>query len=132
VSAQIRVLLADDEGIFVRSLAKVLAKKGIQAQTVSDGRLALDALDQAEFDVIVLDLAMPNMDGLATLEAIRQRDITAPVVLRTGSIDMDRVTQALKGGASEVLFKPCPVDDLVSAIENAYERKMAAQGVPLR
>lgn len=132
MSAQIRVLLADDEGIFIRSLAKVLAKKGIHAQTVSDGRLALDALDQAEFDVIVLDLAMPNMDGLATLEAIRERKIAAPVVLLTGSIDMDRVTQALKGGASEVLFKPCPVDDLVSAIENAHERTMAAQGVPLR
>jgi DNA-binding NtrC family response regulator len=83
----------------------------------------LELISREEFDVLVLDLRMPGMDGLATLKAIRQRDALTPVILLTGNIELKQVSDALQEGVAEVLLKPCPVDILVSSIENAYERK---------
>jgi DNA-binding NtrC family response regulator len=119
----IRVLLIDDETVFVESLTKVLSRRGITVQSASDGYSGVALLTNEEFDVIVLDLRMPGMDGLATLKAIREHDARTPVILLTGHIDLKQVSEALKEGAAEVLLKPCPVENLVSSIENAYERK---------
>ena len=124
-----RVLLADDEQVYVESLAKVLRRRGFDVVAVLDGPAATRAISQEEFDVVVLDLRMPGMDGLAVLEAIRSRDTLTPVLLLTGHADMDQAAKALKGGAVDVLMKPCPVETLVSAIEDASERKMFAKEV---
>ncbi len=124
-----RVLLADDEKVYIESLAKILRRRGFDVVAVFDGPSAIDAASTAEFDVIVLDLRMPGMDGLATLEAIRRGDTLTPVLLLTGHADLERVTKALKGGAGDVLMKPCPVDALISAIEDASERKGFAKEV---
>ena len=124
-----RVLLADDEQVYVESLAKVLRRRGFDVVAVLDGPAATRAISREEFDVVVLDLRMPGMDGLAVLEAIRSRDTLTPVLLLTGHADMDQAAKALKGGAVDVLMKPCPVETLVSAIEDASERKMFAKEV---
>ncbi|MBA4392643.1 MAG: hypothetical protein C0407_03725 [Desulfobacca sp.] len=123
MSDLIRVLLIDDEKMFVESVTKVLKKRGMQVQAAHDGLAGLELLKTAEVDVIVLDLKMPGMDGLATLEEIRVRGSSTPVILLTGEIDIGRVTQVLNKGAAEVLLKPCPAETLVSAIENACEFK---------
>lgn len=129
MSDSIRVLLIDDEKIFVESLTKVLKKRGMEVLAVHDGLAALELLTTAEVDVIVLDLRMPGMDGLATLEEIRVRDPFTPVILLTGHIDISRVTQVMNKGAAEVLLKPCPAETLVSAIENACELKAITREV---
>ena len=129
MASPIHVLLTDDEQLYVEYLAKVLRRRGMKVDTAPDGSRALSLLSSQEYDVIVLDLRMPGMDGLATLDAIRRRDAFTPVILLTGQIDLDRVTLALKAGAAEVLLKPCPAETLVSAIENANERKVAAKEV---
>ncbi len=129
MTSQIRTLLVDDEKLFVDSLTKVLVRRGISVETAPDGYKALELLTNEEFDVIVLDMRMPGMDGLATLKAIRERDTLTPVILLTGNIDVKQVSEALKEGAAEVLFKPCPVENLVSCIEDAYERKGFATDV---
>ncbi|MEW6441973.1 MAG: response regulator [bacterium] len=121
--AAIRVLLVDDEVAFVRSLEKVLTRRGMAVQCAHDGKTALALTSGEEFDVILLDVRMPGMDGLATLEQIRKGDALTPVLLLTGHIDLERTRRALKGGATEVFLKPCPVETLVSAIENAQEWK---------
>lgn len=123
MSNGIRVLLIDDETVFVESLTKVLTRRGMNVQSASNGARSLELLTDDGFDVIVLDMRMPGMDGLATLRAIRDRDPLTPVILLTGHIDLKQVSEALKAGAAEVLLKPCPVQDLVSSIENAHERK---------
>jgi DNA-binding NtrC family response regulator len=115
--------MIDDETVFVNSLTKVLTRRGIGVQSAPDGHKGLALLTNEGFDVIVLDMRMPGMDGLATLKAIRERDALIPVILLTGHIDLKQVSDALKAGAAEVLLKPCPVENLVSSIENAYERK---------
>jgi DNA-binding NtrC family response regulator len=127
VTIPIRVLLADDEKIFVESLARLLRRWGMAVQTVNDGRQAVECAGRERFDVLVLDLRMPVMTGLEALESIRQTDGLTPIILLTGQTDLEPVTKSLKGGSCEVLLKPSPVEAIVSAIENAFERKAAAQ-----
>jgi DNA-binding NtrC family response regulator len=122
-----RVLLIDDEKLFVESLTKVLRRREMSITSTHSGTDALDILSGEAFDVIVLDIKMPGIDGVATLKAIREKGITTPVIILTGHMDIDRVTEVLKTGASEFLLKPCDVDTLVSAIENAYERMTIAE-----
>ncbi len=120
-----RVLLVDDEALYVESLAKVLRRRGLDPETALGGAEALARLREVEYDVIVLDLRMPGMDGIATLEAIRSRDPVTPVLLLSGQADVARATSALKGGAVDFLTKPCPIETLAAAIEDAAERKAA-------
>jgi DNA-binding NtrC family response regulator len=115
----------DDEQLYLESLAKVLRRRGLEPATAPDGPSALSCLERDEFDVIVLDLRMPGMDGLATLEAIRRRDAVTPVLLLSGQADVAVATSALRGGATDFLTKPCPVEELATAIEDAAERKAA-------
>ena len=119
----LRVLLIDDEQIFVESLIKVLKRRGITVQSAHDGATGVELFAQGEYDVVVLDMRMPGMDGLATFKAIRDRDPATPVIFLSGHMDINQVSQALKDGCAEILLKPCPVDQLVSCIEDAAERK---------
>ena len=129
MTSRIRVLLIDDETVFVDSLTKVLTRRGFRVQSAPDGLKALELLTNEIFDVLVLDMRMPVMDGIATLKAIRERDALTPVVVLTGNPNMKQLAEALKEGAADVVLKPCPVDMLVSCIENAYERKCCATDV---
>ena len=124
---KLRVLLTDDEEIFRELTARLLRRRGMEATTCGDGAACLSLMEGREFDAVVLDMRMPGMDGLATIERIRERNRRTPVILLTGFMDLERVTRALKAGAAEVLLKPCPPEDLVSAIENAHERLEAAE-----
>ena len=128
----IRVLLVDDEKSFVDSLGRILVRRGMEIRAAYDGATAVASVAKEDFDVIVLDMRMPGMDGLATLEHIRRQDSLTPVLLLSGYIDLERTTMALKGGVAEILLKPCPIDALISAIENASERKGIAREVAER
>jgi len=123
-----RVFLVDDERLFVESLTKVLRKREMMIKSTHSGTEAIDILSTETFDVIVLDIKMPGIDGVATLKAIRDKGVMTPVIILTGQMDIERVTEVLKMSATELLLKPCPVETLVSAIENAHERMMSAKG----
>lgn len=129
MDAPIRVLLIDDEELFLRNLALLLSRRGMAVQAASSGETALEYLsmqDAGFYDVIVLDFKMPVMDGLATLKAIRACEQKTPVILLTGNADVGQVSSMLKEGICEVLLKPCPVGTLVSTIENVHERSVIA------
>jgi DNA-binding NtrC family response regulator len=121
---RIRVLLTDDEDRFAKSMAKVLRNRNMDVVTASDGEAALKHLTESECDVVVLDLRMPGMDGIAVLERICRMKPDLPVIMLSGNMDVDNCSLALCDGAVEVLLKPCPIDTLTTAIENAYERKV--------
>ncbi len=123
MSELMRILLVDDEQMFVESLKKVLRRRGMEVESVDNGSDALKLLEEGSYDVMVLDLRMPGMDGIETLKAIREKDTVVPVIMLTGHIDMKQVSEALKYCVAEILLKPCPVETLVSCIENAFERK---------
>ena len=98
-------------------------------QSVNDGLKALDLLANELYDVLVLDLRMPGMDGVELLKAIRERGIHTPVIVQTGNMSIKQLGEALKEGVAEVVLKPCRIDTLVSCIENAHERKVFATQV---
>jgi two-component system, OmpR family, response regulator len=127
MAEKIRVLLADDEERFTHSLAKVLKNRNMEVLTARDGASALQLLSQSECDVVVLDLRMPGMDGLTAMAEIRKIKPLVPVILLSGHVDVESCTLACDGGAAEVLMKPCPIDTLATAIENACERKVIAE-----
>lgn len=127
MAPNLNVLLVDDERKFTESLSKILRRHGMAVTSADDGFGAMACLAQQDYDAVVLDLRMPNMDGLATLEAFRREDAITPVLILTGHTDLGQISQALRNGPTEVLLKPCPVDTLIAAIENAGERKAAAR-----
>lgn len=92
-------------------------------RTALNGKEAVEILSREQFDVIVLDVRMPVMDGIAAMAEIRRRDSLTPVLFLSGHADLARIAEALRGGAVDYLLKPCEVEVLVSAIENACERK---------
>ncbi len=126
MNSRIRVLLIDDETVFVDNLAGVLTRRGMEVQSVNDGLKALDLLTTELFDVLVLDIRMPGMDGVELLKTIRERDVQTPVIVLTGHLSIKQLAEAAKESVAEVLLKPCRVDTLISCIENAYERKACA------
>jgi len=91
-------------------------------KSCNSGAEAIEILRTETFDVIVLDIKMPGMDGVATLKEIRKKGITTPVIILSGHMDIERVNDVLKIGATELLLKPCDTETLVNTIEDAHNR----------
>jgi len=118
------VLLVDDDPAFLDVVTKRLEMRGLTVVTDPNGQAALRRLEKDRFiEVVVLDLSMPGLDGLATLQGIRERRPLVEVILLTGHGDVPSAVEAMKQGAFDYLTKPCDVDLLVSKIEDAAIRK---------
>lgn len=114
-----RVLLVDDEVDFTSSLAKVLSRRGFEIKTAADGLEAMAHIADTPFDVIVLDVKMPGMDGIQVLTEIRRLALDTRVILLTGHLSVTDEEKGLKSGAFAYLFKPFPILKLVSLIDSA-------------
>jgi DNA-binding NtrC family response regulator len=120
-----RVLLVDDETIFTKNMSKLLKNRGYQVTAVNSGAGAIQELEQNPFDVIVLDLKMPGMDGITTLKEIMKLGLFTETLILTGHGSIDSALEAMKLGAYDYLTKPCEIDELVAKIEAAWEKKEA-------
>jgi DNA-binding NtrC family response regulator len=118
-----RVLLVDDEAIFTKNMAKLLKFRGYEVTAVSSGDAAIHELEQSHFDVIVLDLKMPGMDGITTLKEIMKLGLFTETLILTGHGSIDSALEAMKLGAYDYLTKPCEIDELVAKIEGAWAKK---------
>lgn len=118
------VLLVDDEELFVTALAKRMAKRGFTVDTAPDGNAALDAVRQRSFDAIVLDLAMPGMDGIETLRKLLAINPDLQIILLTGHGSVQTGVDAMKHGAVDFLEKPADFHELLQKIEQAAAQKM--------
>ena len=114
-----KVLLVDDEVDFTAGLSKVLRRRGFEVETASDGMTAVVHIAKEPFDVIVLDVKMPGMDGLQVLAEIKRLEIEARVILLTGHLSSSEEQAGLKEGVFAYLFKPFPTLKLVSLIQEA-------------
>jgi PleD family two-component response regulator len=103
-----RVLIVDDDENTLEILRRWLAKEGYETVTAEDGQECLDILQKERFDIVLLDVMMPNVDGLQVCEQLRQdpRLRTIPVVLLTAKDDMETRTRGMALGVSEYLTKP--------------------------
>lgn len=119
-----KVLLVDDEEEFVETLAERMRTRGMEVSTTGSGAEALDRVDEEDFDVVVLDLMMPGIDGLEALKRIKRRRPDIQVVLLTGHATVEKGVEAIKEGALEFLEKPVDLASLTEAIHKAKATKM--------
>lgn len=121
----IRVLLVDDEPDFVDMLSLRLEAAGLAVRSVSSGRECLDLLDRQDFDVIVLDLLMPGLSGVNTLEELRLRGCRAQVVIMTGHGPDQELERCRELGAYATLLKPAEFEQVLTAITGAHQSAAA-------
>lgn len=122
-----RVLLVDDEEDFATALRDRLAKRGFVAEAVFDGEAAIERVRSCRFDVMVVDLRMPGMGGLATLRAARSLDPHLQVVVLTGHGTVASGIESMHIGAADFLQKPADIEHLSTAIRAAADRTREAR-----
>ena len=120
-----KILLVDDEIIFADNMSKLLTSRGYQVTAVNNGDSAIRMLEEKDFDVVVLDLKMPGMDGITTLREIKKLGLFTETLILTGHGSVDTALEAIKIGAYDYLAKPCEIDELVEKIEGAWQQKDA-------
>ena len=114
-----KVLLVDDERDFLEALAERMQARGIEVSTTMSPWDALNKLDFESFDVIILDLTMPEMDGLEALEAIKKKRPNLHVILLTGRTSAKMSIEAMRLGAMDFIEKPADLKTLIEKIKTA-------------
>jgi len=117
----IRILVVDDEEPLRRLLKKELARKGFHVDTAPDGEEALRLLKGNSFDVILLDILMPGMDGITFMKKIKKDPSSPAIIVLTGGATVETAVEAMKNGAYDYLTKPYKLDELIILINRAYE-----------
>lgn len=118
-----RILIVDDEQVVRLSHLRSLGQAGYQSEAVRNGREALARLEQRVFDVVFLDLRMPDLDGIAVLSAIKSRWPECEVIIITGYPEVSTAKAAVRLGAWDYLVKPLGPDDIVRAATAALTHK---------
>ena len=118
-----RILVVDDEPSARRGLEKLLRQVGYAVDTAKDGKEALAVASEHPPDVVVTDLRMPEMDGMALLGKLRESDPDLPVIVATAFGEVSSAVTAMRAGAADYLTKPIDFDALLLAIERARERR---------
>jgi two-component system nitrogen regulation response regulator NtrX len=128
-----RVLIVDDEPGVRSSLAGVLRDEGYEVESVESGEACLERAGRRAFDVIVLDIWLPGMDGLATLARLRERQVDAQVVVISGHGNIESAVRAIKMGAFDFVEKPLSLEKSVLVVRNAIrQRHLEAENRDLR
>ncbi len=125
-----RVLVVDDEERFRTNLVRLLTAAGLEVAAAGGGREALEMLQQVAYDVALVDIRMPGLDGLETLAQIKQISPGTEVIMLTGHASVDAAVEINRLGAYDYLLKPCPLEELLLKIEAAYEKKVEREKRP--
>jgi DNA-binding response OmpR family regulator len=122
------VLVVDDERFFLTVLGDFVRDTlGMRAVTVEDGETALALLEREPVDLVLLDIVMPEMDGLEVLQRIKQRRPTLPVIMVTASAAIDNAIIALRSGADDFFRKPVNLDDLALCVTRVLRKAHPAE-----
>jgi DNA-binding NtrC family response regulator len=117
------ILIVDDEEVVRRSHLRSLEVTGCRTEAAEDGRRALEVMEEHPFDVVLLDLRMPGLDGMDVLKTIKERWPDSEVVVITGYPTLDSAKQALRLGAQNYIAKPVGPDDILKAANEAMTQK---------
>jgi DNA-binding NtrC family response regulator len=129
---QVRVLLVDDEENLLEYLSKRLLKQGFTVQAAFSGEQALSVARQAHYDVAVVDLKMPGIDGVETQKRLRQIQPLLQCIVLTGHGSIESAFESAHEDAFEYLLKPVDYDVLVRSIRNAHRKKRELQDARFR
>ncbi|MDR2551138.1 MAG: response regulator [Desulfobulbus sp.] len=119
----LRVLIVDDEDDFRETIVKRLNARKIQSEGAASGVKALEVLKDKDFDVIVLDVKMPDMDGIETLRHIKKLKPETEVIMLTGHASVEFGLKGMQLGAFDYVMKPAPLNELLDTIGQAYNKK---------
>lgn len=119
---KMKILLVDDEERLLSTTKKLFEKIGIEALTATSGAEALELLKANEAHVIFLDIKMPGMDGMETLQRIKKDHPLSEVIILTGHATMETAVEGLKLGALDYLIKPVSMKDFLGKAEEAFEK----------
>ncbi|WP_287125956.1 response regulator [Desulfobacter sp.] len=119
-----RVLIIDDEQEFTEALAERMTNRGMTVSTSSSAIEGLQSVEEQSFDVVVLDLQMPEMDGIETLKILKKKRPELQVILLTGHATVEKGIEAMKLGAMDLLEKPADMTTLTEKIKKAQAKKM--------
>ena len=119
-----KVLIIDDEQEFTQALAERMTNRGMTVSTSSSAIEGLKNVEEKSFDVVVLDLQMPEMDGIETLKILKKKKPELQVILLTGHATVEKGIEAMKLGAMDLLEKPADLATLTEKIKKAQAKKM--------
>jgi DNA-binding NtrC family response regulator len=122
-----RILIVDDEEIVIRSCLRILDGSDFLVEAAQDGREALRKVEENPYDVIILDIMMPHMDGLEVLRRVKETHPNVDVIMVTGLSQIDTAVQAMKLGAFDYISKPFEPDELKLVVQRALERRRLLQ-----
>lgn len=120
---EMKMMLVDDEERFLTTTRKVLSKKGYDILIAASGSEALEKLGTQHIHVVILDVKMPGMDGIATLKEIKRSFPLVEVIMLTGHGTVENAVEGLKSGATDYLTKPTDVNDLIQKAEEAFQKR---------
>jgi two-component system nitrogen regulation response regulator NtrX len=127
------ILIVDDEPGVRSALSGVLQDEGYDVEAVDSGEVCLDRLSRQSYDVVLLDIWLPGMDGIATLTRMRERQIETQVVIISGHGTVDSAVRAIKMGAFDFVEKPLSLEKTVLVVRNALrQRRLEAENRALR
>jgi len=120
---KIRVLVVDDEEEFVGPLKERLELREMDVSTATTGEEALEKIKNYNYDVVILDIVMPGMDGIEALKLIKRDKPLTEVIMLTGHATVESAIDGMKWGAFDYLMKPTRTDELIGKVTRAYARK---------
>ena len=124
----LRVLIVDDEPAIVRFLRASLESQGYIVSTAADARTALDVVRKGAADLLVLDLGLPDMDGLDVVERIRESGAALPIIILSSREKESAKVEALDRGADDYLTKPFGMDELLARMRAALRHQLQVHG----
>lgn len=127
-----RLLLAEDEKDLSKALVAILEHNHYSVDAVYDGKEALEYLESADYDGVILDIMMPKMDGITVLKTIREKGDSVPVLMLTAKAEIDDCVLGLDSGADDYLSKPFNTKELLARIRSITRRKTESTSVILR
>ncbi|MEJ2038462.1 MAG: response regulator [Desulfosarcinaceae bacterium] len=119
-----KVLLVDDEEKFLEMMAERMRARGMQVSTAASAAEAVRLAEEQSFDAIILDLKMPEMDGIEVLKMLKKKSPDSQVILLTGHATVEKGIEAMKLGAMDFLEKPADLNALTEKIKEAQAQKM--------
>ncbi len=118
-----RVLVVDDEIDFRDTIVDRLRMRNLDVTGVESGEKAIELLDEHNFDVVILDVKMPGMDGIDTLREMKRVKPLMEVLMLTGHASVESGIESMKLGAFDYIMKPADIDDLIDKMRQAFEKK---------
>lgn len=117
-----RILVVDDERAIRSTLSEILQEEGYQVSDAADGKAAIEALTKGNFDVILCDIKMPGVDGMAVLDHVLQEHPETPIIMISGHGTIETAVEAIKRGAYDYIEKPLDLNRLLVSVRNAQDR----------